>query len=296
MKKVLLTTTALVMTAGVSAADVSLSGSAGLAYGNWGTSGGSAQGWGQTTDVSITMSGEASGLAYSASLSFDESPADASPFGEIGQGALSVSGNGLSLSYQEGGELEMGATDDGDLKIGYAAGGVSVDYTEDTATDATLVALGYTAGDLTLGYSANSRDDKTVLSAGFTAGDIAINVSGQDSGATWDASAAYTLGASTITVATDETDNGTSLAIATSLNDVTISAKAKDNANTLSLGYTMGDITLSYAYDQGKGVTASDDGDDAQTIMTITYDLGGITLTGKANNLDEVQLGAAFTF
>ena len=249
MKKVLLTTTALVMTAGVASADVSVGGSAGLAYGNWGTSGGSAQGWTQTTDVSITMSGEASGLAYSASMSFDETGND------IGQGALSLSGNGLSLSYKEGDELELGTTDNGDLKISYAAGGVSVDYTEDTATDATLVALGYTAGDLTLGYSTNSRDDTTVLSAGFTAGDIAINVSGQDSGATWDASAAYTLGASTITVATDETDNGTSLAIATSLNDVTISEKQKTML-IHCLCYTMGDISLSYAYDQSVSTTA----------------------------------------
>ena len=130
----------------------------------------------------------------------------------------------------------------------------------------------------------------------MTTGDMVISLSALDSGDEWDASVAYTMGASTITVAADETDNGTSLAIATSLNDVTISAKAKDNANTLSLGYTMGDITLSYAYDQSEGVAAADDGDDAQTIMTITYDLGGITLTGKANNLDEVQLGAAFTF
>ena len=60
----------------------------------------------------------------------------------------------------------------------------------------------------------------------------------------------------------------------------------------------MGDISLSYAYDQSVSTTAGTgtDGDDAQTIMTISYDLGGITLTGKANNLDEVQLGAAFTF
>ena len=34
MKKVLLTTTALVMTAGVASADVTVGGSAGLAYGN----------------------------------------------------------------------------------------------------------------------------------------------------------------------------------------------------------------------------------------------------------------------
>ena len=58
----------------------------------------------------------------------------------------------------------------------------------------------------------------------------------------------------------------------------------------------MGDITLSYAYDEGAGVGATADGDDAQTIMSISYDLGGIVLKGQSNNKNEVQVSAAFTF
>ena len=303
MKKVLLTTTALVMTAGVAAADVTLGGSAAIKYGSWGTSGGSNQSWSSTTDLSVTMSGEASGIAYSASLGVDE--ADSGTDADI-SGAISMSGSGLTFSFENGGtafDSGEAGEDDGNLKIGYAAGGVSVTYVENTSNDANKLDLGYTAGDLTLGYSTNTTDDVNTLSASFTAGDISVSLKGDDgkignaTTANWSASAAYTMGASTITVATDQA-NTASVSLSTSLNGITVTAKAKDNDNELSLGYTTGNIGLSYAYDQGVSTTAGTgtDGDDAQTIMTITYDLGGIKLHGKSNNLDEVEIGAAFTF
>jgi len=37
-------------------------------------------------------------------------------------------------------------------------------------------------------------------------------------------------------------------------------------------------------------------GHDVQTIMKINYDLDGIKLRGQSNNMDEIQIGAAFTF
>ena len=302
MKKVLLTTTALVMTAGVAAADVTLGGSAAIKYGSWGTSGGSNQSWKSTTDLSVTMAGEASGIAYSASLGVDE--ADSGTAADI-SGAISMSGSGLTFSFENGGtafDSGEAGEDDGNLKIGYAAAGVSVTYVENTSNDANKLDLGYAAGDLTLGYSTNTTDDVNTLSASFTAGDIKVSLSGDDgkignAAAAWSASAAYTMGASTITVATNQA-NVASVALSTALNGITVTAKAKDNDNELSLGYTTGNIGLSYAYDQGDSTVAGTgtDGDDAQTIMKITYDLGGIKLHGQSNNLDEVEIGAAFTF
>ncbi|MBT7906856.1 MAG: porin [Marinovum sp.] len=309
MKKVLLTTTALVMTAGVAAADVTLSGSAKLTYGDW--DGGTTTSWGSTTDLSIAMSGEASGVAYSAGLSLDESNGTE----HIG-GTMSLSSNGLSLSYGPGMDADAGEASDetGDLKVAYASGGVTISYVEnadgaETASNkgSSKVDLGYTMGDITLGLSTNSTDKSSggaqvnTLSVGFTSGDMKISVSGNDAAigsaakATWDASVAYTLGASTVTLATDEA-SATAVSVSTSLNDITLSAKAKDTDNELSVGYTMGDITLSYAYDEGAGVLAAADGDDAQTIMSISYDLGGIVLKGQSNNKNEVQVSAAFTF
>ena len=37
-------------------------------------------------------------------------------------------------------------------------------------------------------------------------------------------------------------------------------------------------------------------GDEAETVTTITYDLGGITLVGKATDQEETEVSAAFTF
>lgn len=302
MKKVLLTTTALVMTAGVASADVTFSGSAELTYGNWDSGGAGAESWGSTTDLGVSMSGEASGISYSASISIDETDVDttASSAGtnsvDIG-GAITMSGSGLSLTYDADGEMDAGGASDelGDLQFAYSGGGVSASYTEDTSAGLSEIKVGYTAGDLTVGYATNNSSSASALSASFSAGDLAITVEGADTGAAWDASAAYTMGASTVTVGTDEA-SATYVKVATSLNDITLTAKALDTDNELSVGYTMGDITLSYAYDEGAGTAATDDGDDAQTIFSVSYDLGGVVLKGQTNNMNEVEVSAAFTF
>ena len=290
MKKVLLTTTALVMTAGVASADVTFSGSAELTYGNWG--GAAAESWGSTTDLGVAMSGEASGISYTASISIDET--DSATAADIG-GAITMSGSGLTLTYDADGEMDAGGASDelGDLQFAYAGGGISASYTEDTSAGLSEIKVGYTAGDLTVGYATNNSSSASALSASFTAGDLAITVEGADTGAAWDASAAYTMGASTVTVGTDEA-SATYVKVATSLNDITLTAKALDGDNELSVGYTMGDISLSYAYDEGDSNTA--DGDDAQTIFSVSYDLGGIVLKGQTNNVNEVEVSAAFTF
>lgn len=290
MKKVLLTTTALVMTAGVASADVTFSGSAELTYGNWG--GAAAESWGSTTDLGVSMSGEASGISYTASLSIDET--DSATAADIG-GAVTMSGSGLSLTYDADGEMDAGGASDelGDLQFAYSGGGISASYTEDTSAGLSEIVVGYTAGDLTVGYATNNSSSASALSASFTAGDLAISVEGADTGAAWDASAAYTMGASTVTVGTDEA-SATYVKVATSLNDITLTAKALDTDNELSVGYTMGDITMSYAYDEGDANTAT--GDDAQTIFSVSYDLGGVVISGQTNNVNEVEVSAAFTF
>ena len=130
MKKVLLTTTALVMTAGVASADVTFSGSAELTYGNWGSEGAGAESWGSTTDLGVSMSGEANGISYTASISIDETDADvnnnataANDSVDIG-GAITMSGSGLSLTYDADGEMDAGPNNDesGDLQVAYSNG------------------------------------------------------------------------------------------------------------------------------------------------------------------------------
>ena len=309
MKKILLTTTALVMTAGVAAADVTFSGKAELTYGNWDTEGSGSESWGSTTDLNVSMSGEASGISYTASLSVDETDSDvnnnSSPRDDSLDiaGAITMSGSGLSLTYDAKGEMDAGgsAEEEGDLQVTYSNGKFSASYTEDTDNDINEVVLaysvvGYSSGDLTVGYSKSSESSLSILSTSFSAGDVAISLEGAHDGSDWDASAAYTIGASTVTAGTDN-DSATYVKVATSLNDITLTAKAQENDNELTVGYTMGDITLSYAYNEDADLTGADsDGDDAQTRLSVSYDLGGVVITGQTNSRNEVEVGAAFTF
>ena len=37
-------------------------------------------------------------------------------------------------------------------------------------------------------------------------------------------------------------------------------------------------------------------GDEAETLTTLTYNMGGITLVGKGNDMGETEVSAAFSF
>ena len=63
--------------------------------------------------------------------------------------------------------------------------------------------------------------------------------------------------------------------------------------NELSLSYTMGALTVAYAKDTGNN---GQFGDEAETVTTVTYDLGGITLEAKGTDRDETEVSASFTF
>ena len=106
MKNVLLATTAIALTAGYAAADVSYSASAKLSYGNFGegdfSNGGSATaastyGYSNEFDFTVTGSGEAGGVSYSASMTIDESTdSTTAGAGNNAQGALSLSTMGFT--------------------------------------------------------------------------------------------------------------------------------------------------------------------------------------------------------
>ena len=159
MKKVLLTSTALVMTAGVAAAEMSMTAGAKLTYGNFGTgdfrstgAAGASAGdaaWSSEADLDIAGSGGGGTLTYSGTLELDES-------GEAA-GAVTIASGGLTFVYDAddiGGLTVAGADgeDDntGDYKVSYAAGGLSANYETDTTSEDTLINIGYAMGDLTL--------------------------------------------------------------------------------------------------------------------------------------------------
>jgi hypothetical protein len=121
---------------------VSYSASAKLAYGNFGTgtAATAAYGYSNETDFTVTGSGEASGISYSASMTIDEDAASNA------QGAFSMSSSGFTYSYDAndmGGLVDAGGDgeddDAGDWKLSYAANGISASYEVDTAQQRMVV-------------------------------------------------------------------------------------------------------------------------------------------------------------
>lgn len=319
MKKVLLTSTALVMTAGIAAAEMSMSASAKLTYGNFGTGHNRAgdattntaptgaavpdAAWTSEADLDIAGSGGGGTLSYSATLELDES-------GEA-QGAFTVSSGGLTFVYDAndiGGLVVTGADgeDDntGDYKVSYAAGGLSASYETDTASEDTLINLGYTAGDLTIGLEMEENDNAAggttlaTTSVGYVMGAATLSLSADDAD-DWDASVAYVSGNTTMTLATDE-NSIYSATLAYAAGDMTFSARqefggtaAADSETEFGITYAAGDMTFGAAYDSGN---EGHYGDEAETVVNATYAIDGATFAAKANDQDEVEVSMSFSF
>ena len=311
MKHVLLATTALAMSASVAAADTTMSASAKLSYGNYGTgtvAGAKDQSWGQNADFNIGMSGESGGISYSAGLEIDE---DGSP----SAGPITMSSGGISLTYDAndiGGLVSTGADgeDDntGDVKIAFSGGGITASYTSDTETEDTDMHVGYSANGLTLGLQVEDNDGAkggkavNTISIGYVVGDLTLKYSQNDkSKQEYDVSVAYALGTgATVTIASDENE-ANSVGIAGSVGDLAVTARFEQDGksagdsseNEISVGYALGDTKISVAYDTGqKGKY----GDEAETTIVVDHGIGGIALQLKANDQNEMEVSAAFTF
>ena len=397
MKNILLATTALAMTAGYASAEMSISASAKIAYGNFGeehnpgnasksatnaeggtiaattttgfsyfdasagnvvavadgtaavtldagdyatagtngtaitTGGGYA--YSDTFDVVVSGSGEAGGVAYSGSMTIDEDAASNSV------GTLSMSTGGFSLAYgaddfgdlvaDNANGLEEAA---GDIKLSYAANGISASYEMDeAATNPYYMRAGYTNGALTVGLEVADTDGSgtgsavNTISLGYTMGALTVSYDADDkasvtgdnsAGSDYDAKITYTMGATVLSAGTDEvqahyaglttTIGGLTLTMRTEQdgkkytgttdlngNGLTNGANLSAAENELSLSYTMGALTVAYAKDTGD---AGKFGDEAETLTTLTYDLGGVTIVAKGNDMDETEVSAAFSF
>ena len=55
----------------------------------------------------------------------------------------------------------------------------------------------------------------------------------------------------------------------------------------------MGALTVGFTRDTGQN---GHYGDEAETVTTLTYDFGGITLVAKGTDKEETEVSAAFTF
>ena len=316
MKKVLLTSTAVALTAGwASAGDMSMSGSVSLTYGNFGTGTAAATGIDDFTseaDLNIAATSTGGAITMTGTLELDETAASAGP--------VTVSSGALTFTYDANdlGALAMAPTvgdgeDDnyGDYSIAFSAGGIGVVYTKDQETSDNVTAVSYSAGALGLtmtardetngagaGYAAGSKE--TVIGATYTTGPYTIALSGNDAATqAWDASVAMANGDTTVTVAADETEM-MSVGIAYSAGQMSVTARQEfnnaagtDDETEISLSYTEGALTFGAAYDSGQDGSF---GDEAGLVISAGYTDGDVSIAAKGTDQDEMEVSISFAF
>jgi outer membrane protein OmpU len=295
MKKVLLTTTALVMTAGVAAADVSFSGEAGIAFVDYnGASDATRDGIFVAShyDLNVAVSASAdNGLTMSAGFDM---------------------GSGEKIDYDDDDELEVQGQTVGDADVAVSYGGwtLTVDqngidnlFDDDQAEDLSVAG---SIGGMSVAVTADLENSTNSYKIGTSLGGAAITLTGTNND--------------------DAGGDATGISLSYPMGDLTLSASVSDEANdaeddtTVGLTYKMDAITVSYtsikpgaAGSQGDewdlkisyatgAMSASIAIDEADaTTMIANYDLGGATAfaamhdkPGTASDLTAFGINFAF--
>jgi hypothetical protein len=333
MKKVLLTTTAAVFTAGfVSAGDMSMSGAIKLTYGSFGTgslAGAASDDFTSEADLDIAATSSGGNIVMTGTLELDESGTAAGPV-TISTGALTFTydKNELGALTVTSAEATSSATvwdgegdSYGDYSVAFAAGGIGVTYTKDQESSDNAMGVTYAAGALTLsltaldettgavdttitgggvGHDYGKGDVKTTVGATYVTGPYTIALSGDDqTDQDWDASVAMASGDTTITIAADETEM-MSVGISYTNGALTMSARQEfnnvssaDDETEISLSYTEGALTFGAASDSGQ---SGHYGDEAETVINAAYVDGDVTIAAKGTDQDEMEVSVTFAF
>ena len=335
MKKVLLTTTAVVFTAGfASAGDMSMSGAIKLTYGSFGTgsqAGAAVDDFASEADLDIAATSAGGNISMSGTLELDESGSAAGPvtistgaltftYDRNDMGALAVAPTATTNPNAAGND---GETDSyGDYSVAFSAGGVGVTYTRDQETSDNVMAVTYAAGALSLsltsidetngptdtntgaaaatGLAYGSGDVKTTIGATYVTGPYTIAISGDDQNdQDWDASVAMASGDTTITVAADETEM-MSVGIAYSSGAMTLSARQEfNNPNSADdeteFGLSYTEGALTFGANYDSG-QAGHFGDEAELLLSAGYTDGDVTIAAKGTDRDEMEVSVTFAF
>ena len=276
MKKVLLATSALTLSAGFASADVSMSGTGGA--GVFGAAGADLSVY-SGVDLGFALSGASdNGMTFSASL-------------DMGGGQTLDTGD-FELDTQD-----MGVDDNVAVTIGVSGltivlsqDGVDDLYDDDKAGD---IGISGAMGDLTYSVVTGLEDaDPTSLSIGYTAGAISGSVATSDDGDASTVSVSYAMGDITISAESDTDRTGadtSSVTVSYAMSDgMTVSLENSEDVNEVSVSYSSGAISV--------GVSA----DDAATESweaTMAYDLGGGATFNLGTNQDETTFaGVGFSF
>ena len=286
MKKLLIATTALVATAGMASAEITMSGSANAGYhtGLTDASGDGAPAKGIYSNAGVVLSASTTtenGLTISTSI-------DAEAGTEIDQGDFEFDG-GASGAFGFGNVTVAGAF--GTLVLDNA--GVDNLYDDDlTAAD---ISYSTSVGPISLAIAIDTGDaaDGTSVSAGYSSGAMTFSASGSSTatdnsmalGVSYVVSDNMTLTADTDSVAGASAVN--SIGVSTSLNGVSISAST-DSASDwdVDLGYTVSGVALTYGVDE-----------DSAWDATASYSLGsGASIKAGMNSVDAAYAGISFSF
>ena len=276
MKKVLLATSALTLSAGFASADVSMSGTGGA--GVFGAAGADLSVY-SGVDLGFALSGASdNGMTFSASL-------------DMGGGQTLDTGD-FELDTQD-----MGVDDNVSVTIGVSGltivlsqDGVDDLYDDDKAGD---IGISGAMGDLTYSITTGLEDaDPTSLSVGYTAGAISGSVATSDDGDASNVSISYAMGDITISAESDTDRAGadtSSVTVSYAMSDgMTVSLENSEDVNEVSVSYSSGAISV--------GLSA----DDAATESweaTMAYDLGGGATFNLGTNQDETTFaGVGFSF
>jgi len=281
MKKVLLTTTALVMTAGVAAAEVSISGK---------------------TQVSVTATGNGDNVLnthadinMALSGAYDNGMTMATTIGwDVGREA--DYNDDFQLDAAEGGASAASPN----MTIGYAGYTFTVDgegldnLYDDANTSGNFGVAGSMGGvDFALTTNIDGGNSVNSYSLGYSAGDITATMTGTNDHGGVDATkivVAYAMGDTTLTLTSDDADDNadtvTKVGVSTKIDAITFSYTAATNGTAgssvgddwdASIGYSAGALGASYSLDE-----------DDRARLVVDYDLGG-----GASAFATMQAGAA---
>ena len=317
MKKVLLTTTALVMTAGVAAAEVSLSGTMGVGVAsqdgadyvlhtgvdlNMAVSAASDNGITASATVDL---GEGELIDYNDDFAIDSQCATAetttaatattaavnnvASCGFVG----SSSSPAITLGYagytvvadKEGVDNLFDDTQHEDISVAGSAGGISFAATFDMEDDASSYKASYAAGDLTVTVTGTNDDDNggsaSKIAASYVMGDLTLSASMEDESKADDSEDDNTFG---VTYKMD------AITVAYTMIDPGGSTKDMGDEWDAKISYAAGAMSASYAVDEAD-----------VTKLIMEYDLGGGATAFASNKEgtaadDQTAFGINFAF
>ena len=276
MKKVLLATSALTLSAGFASADVSMSGSGGA--GVFGANGADLSVY-SGVDLGFSLSGASdSGMTFSASL-------------DMGGGQT------LDVGDFELDPQDMGTDDNVAVTIGVS--GLTIELSQDGVDDlydddiAGDIGISGAMGDLTYSVVTGLEDaDPTSLSIGYSAGAISGSVATSDEGDASTVTVTYAMGDITVSAESDTDRAGadtSSVTVTYAMADgMSVSLENSEDVNTLSVSYASGAVSVA---------VEADDADDESWEATMAYDLGGGATFNLGTNDDETTFaGVGFSF